>query len=219
LADEGNLIGKKLFKEFVNPETDRVLLHAGTTLNANNIKLIREAGWLDELAKCIDSRMRFMDLDGFEIDIPELPDIMKMFNIREPDAPTPQTKRRALVVDDAPFMRSLLIKLLLPGGFECHEAGTGREAIGLYAQIKPDVVTLDIAMPDIDGFATLQALRKLDPDAKVVMCTSSGHMDTVQNAIIHGAAGYLKKPISADALMNTMRDIGLPFPVAAAEQA
>ena len=210
MADEGSLIGKKTYKDFDHPETGRTVLPAGATISPAHIKSFKEQGWLEKLADCVDTRTRFKDLDGFEINIPELPDIMAMFNIRPPD-PVLETKRKALIVDDAPFMRALLIKLLTPGGFECHEAGTGREAIGKYAQLKPDLVTLDIAMPDIDGFATLQALRQLDPEAKVVMCTSSGHVDTVQKAIAHGASGYLRKPVTSEALQTTLREAGLPF--------
>jgi two-component system chemotaxis response regulator CheY len=194
-----------------------VLLPAGTVVTAQHIKNFKEAGLLTALAECVDNRTRFKDLDGFEIEIPELPDIMAMFNIKPATVNT--SKRTALVVDDAPFMRTLLVRLLTPGGFECHEAKTGREAIGKYAQIKPDVVTLDIAMPDIDGFATLQALRQLDPKARVVMCTSSGHLETVQKAIAAGASGYLRKPVTAEALMNTMAEVGLPFPAATQEGA
>ena len=214
MADEASLLGKKTFKEFVHPQTGRVLLPAGSTIAAANIKAFKEAGILDALSACIDWRTRFKDLDGFEIEIPELPDIMAMFNIRAVDTPKPQAKRKVLVVDDAPFMRTLLIKLLSPGSFECFEAGNGREAIGKYAQIKPDLVTLDIAMPDIDGFATLQALRQLDPKAKVIMCTSSGHMETVQKAISHGAAGYLRKPVTEEALLRALEDVGVPYAAA-----
>lgn len=214
MADEAQLLGKKIFRELVHPETGRTLLAAGSTITAAHLKNFKEGGLLDALAECIDTRTRFKDLDGFEIEIPELPDIMAMFNINAAQPAPATAKRKVLVVDDAPFMRSLLIKLLTAGGFECFEAGNGREAIGKYAQIKPDAVTLDINMPDVDGFATLQALRQLDPNAKVVMCTSSGHLETVQRAIAHGAAGYLKKPVTPEALMNAMRDVGLPFAAA-----
>jgi two-component system chemotaxis response regulator CheY len=213
LAEEAVVAGRKLFKPFVHPETGRVLLPAGSTLTPQNIKNFSDAGLLAALAPCIDTRTRFKDLDGFEIEIPELPDIIAMFNLKEPPGAAAQgPSRKALVVDDAPFMRTLLIKLLQPGGFECFEAANGREAIGKYAQIKPDVVTLDVNMPEIDGFATLQALRQLDPGAKIVMCTSSGHLETVQRAITAGASGYLKKPVTPEAVQNAMRDLGLPFP-------
>ncbi|MDB5101100.1 MAG: Response regulator [Cyanobacteria bacterium RYN_339] len=207
--------GRKLFKPFVHPETGRVLLPAGSTLTPQNIKNFQEAGLLAALGPCIDTRTRFKDLDGFEIEIPELPDIIAMFNLKDPPPEAGAiAKRKALVVDDAAFMRTLLIKLLQPGGFECFEAANGREAIGKYAQIKPDVVTLDVNMPEIDGFATLQALRQLDPAAKIVMCTSSGHLETVQRAISAGASGFLKKPVTPESLQNAMKELGLPFPAA-----
>lgn len=214
MAEEAVVAGKKLFKPFVHPQTGRVLLPAGSTLTAQNIKNFADAGLLADLAPCIDTRTRFKDLDGFEIEIPELPDIIAMFNLKDPAGAEPTVKRKALVVDDAPFMRTLLIKLLQPGGFECFEAANGREAIGKYAQIKPDVVTLDVNMPEIDGFATLQALRQLDPGAKIVMCTSSGHLETVQRAISAGASGYLKKPVTPEAVQNAMKELGMPFPAA-----
>lgn len=209
MADDALYLGKKTFKDYVHPQTGRVLIPAGATVSATHIKNLKEGNLLDGLSQCIDMRTRFKDLDGFEIEIPELPDIMAMFNVQPP--PAASTQRKVLVVDDAPFMRNLLIRLLEGGGFSCFEAGTGREAIGKYAQIKPDVVTLDINMPDIDGFATLQALRQLDPKACVIMCTSSGHIETVQRAITHGAAGYLRKPVTPEALNNALREIGLPF--------
>src|SRR5690606_33507932 len=79
-----------------------------------------------------------------------------------------------LVVDDAQFMRMRLKKLLTDGGHQVVEAGNGFEALEQYETHKPDVVLMDITMPDMDGLTALKEMKKQWPDAKVVMCSALG---------------------------------------------
>ncbi len=105
---------------------------------------------------------------------------------------------KALIVDDAAFMRAMLRKILIEAGYECDEAGNGREALVRYQDGRPDVVTMDITMPEMDGIAALKELKRLDPAARVIMCSAMGQETLVLDAIKAGAADFVVKPFKPD---------------------
>lgn len=115
--------------------------------------------------------------------------------------------RRILVVDDSKFMRMLLGDLLSKNGFEVLEAESGEEAVQVYLQEKPDLVTLDILMPGRDGIETVHDLRKEDPDARIVMVTALGMEDYIQRALDAGANGYILKPFSPERVLETLQKV------------
>src|SRR3712207_3022966 len=97
---------------------------------------------------------------------------------------------RVLVVDDAAFMRKMVTDALTKGGHEVvGEAGNGVEAIDRYRDLKPDLMTLDITMPEKDGLAALKEIMELDPSAKVVMCSALGQESKVPESKIGRASG------------------------------
>jgi two-component system chemotaxis response regulator CheY len=106
---------------------------------------------------------------------------------------------RVLVVDDAAFMRKMVSDALTAGGHEIvGEAGNGNEAFSQFQALKPDVMTLDITMPEKDGLAALKEILAFDPTAKVVMCSALGQESKVLEAIKGGAKDFVVKPFQAD---------------------
>jgi two-component system chemotaxis response regulator CheY len=102
---------------------------------------------------------------------------------------------RILVVDDAAFMRKMVSDALAKGGHEVvGEAGNGVEAISQFQALKPDLMTLDITMPEKDGLAALADIMTADPSAKVVMCSALGQESKVLEAIKLGAKDFVVKP-------------------------
>lgn len=107
-------------------------------------------------------------------------------------------KQRILIVDDAKFMRHMLKKVLLEAGFEvAGEATNGAEAVTLYPTLKPDLVTLDVVMPELNGLEALHQIRKIDANAKVVMVSAIDQRDSLLEAIRAGALDYIVKPFDA----------------------
>jgi two-component system chemotaxis response regulator CheY len=102
---------------------------------------------------------------------------------------------RVLVVDDAAFMRKLLTDALVSGGHEVvGEAGNGSEAVARYQELKPELTTLDITMPEMDGLTALAEIMAIDPGAKVVMCSALGQETKVLEAVKLGAKDFVVKP-------------------------
>jgi len=93
------------------------------------------------------------------------------------------------------------------GGHEIvGEAETGQTAIDLYEKVKPDLVILDILMPDMNGLEALKKIREIDPDARVLMCTASEQSSHVQEALSLGAKGYIVKPFTKDVILSTIEN-------------
>ena len=106
---------------------------------------------------------------------------------------------RVLVVDDAAFMRKMVSDALTKGGHEVvGEAGNGVEAVARYQELRPEVTTLDITMPEKDGLAALKEIIALDPAARVVMCSALGQESKVLESIKAGARDFVVKPFQAD---------------------
>ena len=112
---------------------------------------------------------------------------------------------RVLVVDDAAFMRKMVSDALAKGGHEVvGEAGNGVEAVSQYQALKPDLVTLDITMPEKDGLAALGEIVAADPSAKVVMCSALGQESKVLEAIKLGAKDFVVKPFQPDRVLSAI---------------
>lgn len=113
-----------------------------------------------------------------------------------------------LVVDDSLIMRRNITKIIESLGHRVvGEAKDGLEAITLYMRLKPDLVTMDITMPEMDGIDAVKELKKIDKDTKVIMVTSHGQEDMVITAIRAGASGYLLKPINIMKLRDSIRKV------------
>lgn len=113
-----------------------------------------------------------------------------------------------LVVDDSLIMRRNITKMIDSLGHRVvAEAKDGLEAMGLYAKLKPDLVTMDITMPEMDGITAVKELKKIDKNAKIIMVTSHGQEEMVIQAIRNGASGYLLKPINVTKLRDSIRKV------------
>ncbi|MEA2034663.1 MAG: response regulator [Euryarchaeota archaeon] len=115
---------------------------------------------------------------------------------------------RILVVDDTMFMRTLLKNILFSGSHDIiGEAENGEDAVEQYKKLKPDLVTMDIVMPKMNGIEALKAIKAFDPSAKVVMCTAVGQEQMVKLAIKTGARGYIIKPFQAPKVIEEVNNI------------
>ncbi len=115
---------------------------------------------------------------------------------------------RVLVVDDAMFMRNSLKIILERNDIEVvGMAGNGLEAISQYKALKPDVVTMDITMPEMDGLEALKEIIKLDKAAKVVMITAVGKEETVREAVVNGARNFIVKPFQEEKVITVMKKL------------
>ncbi|MCH7594417.1 MAG: response regulator, partial [Chloroflexi bacterium] len=103
-----------------------------------------------------------------------------------------------MVVDDAAFMRMRCRKLLTQSGYDVLEANTGAQAVEVYKECRPDMVLLDITMPDMDGLTALKEIRKIDPDAKVAMVTAMGQQSIVTEAVKPASRDFVIKPFEPD---------------------
>jgi two-component system, chemotaxis family, chemotaxis protein CheY len=101
---------------------------------------------------------------------------------------------RILIVDDAAFMRMMIKDILTKNGFEVvGEANDGAQAVEKYKDLNPDLVTMDITMPEMDGISALREIKKYDATAKVIMCSAMGQQAMVIDAIQAGAKELLKR--------------------------
>ncbi len=113
---------------------------------------------------------------------------------------------RILIVDDALFMRGVLKDMLVQRGYDVvGEAANGVEAIEKYRELRPDLVTLDITMPDMTGLAALKAIKDIDSDAKVIMCSAMGQNAMVMEALRNGALDFIIKPFKVSTVMEALR--------------
>ena len=119
-----------------------------------------------------------------------------------------ETVARVLVVDDAAFMRMRLTKLLKDHGHDVVEASNGREAVGRYVSDSPDVVLMDITMPEMDGIEALKSIRQEDPDACIVMCSALGQQSMVLEAMQAGARDFIVKPYEPNRVLQVVQKWG-----------
>lgn len=112
---------------------------------------------------------------------------------------------KILVVDDAAFMRMRLSSLLKQAGHQVVEAANGRQALEVYESENPDLVFMDITMPEMDGLEALKQLQARDPEARVVMCTALGQQSMVIEAVKSGAKDFIVKPFQPDRVVQAVQ--------------
>lgn len=115
---------------------------------------------------------------------------------------------RILLVDDAAFMRKVIKDTLTKSGYDdIHEAVDGADAVEKYEELHPDLVLMDITMPNMDGLEALKAIKKKDSGANVVMCSAMGQEAMVLDAVRSGAKDFIVKPFKADRVLKTVTSI------------
>lgn len=113
-----------------------------------------------------------------------------------------------LVCDDAVFMRTMLSDILQQAGFTVvGEAGTGAAAVERYKELRPDLVTMDIVMPDMGGIDAVREITAFDPNAKVVMCSAMGQQALVVDAIQAGAKDFVVKPFQPSRVLEAVERV------------
>ncbi|WLR52348.1 response regulator [Bacillus tianshenii] len=113
---------------------------------------------------------------------------------------------RILIVDDAAFMRMMIKDILSKNGFEVvDEAADGAQAVEKYKEHNPDLVTMDITMPEMDGITSLKEIKKINPEAKIIMCSAMGQQAMVIDAIQAGAKDFIVKPFQADRVLEAIK--------------
>ncbi|MCI8622833.1 MAG: response regulator [Provencibacterium sp.] len=116
--------------------------------------------------------------------------------------------KKIMLVDDAAFMRMTIKNCLTKAGYtNLIEAGDGQVAVDTYQNEHPDLVIMDITMPNMDGIQALQAIKAADPSAKVVMCSAMGQEAMVVEAIHLGALDFIVKPFKPDRILQTVTKI------------
>jgi two-component system chemotaxis response regulator CheY len=113
--------------------------------------------------------------------------------------------RTILVVDDAAFMRMMIRDILSKEGYTIHEAVNGRDAIEKHAELQPDLTTMDITMPELDGISALRLIREANPDARVLMVSAMGQQKMIVEALDAGALDFLVKPFQPTKVLETVK--------------
>ena len=114
-------------------------------------------------------------------------------------------QNRVLIVDDAAFMRMMLKDILTKNGFEVvGEAENGMIGVEKFRELKPDLVTMDITMPEMDGISAVKSIKKLDATARVVMCSAMGQQAMVIDAIQAGARDFIVKPFQPERVLEAV---------------
>jgi two-component system chemotaxis response regulator CheY len=113
---------------------------------------------------------------------------------------------QVMVVDDSMFMRKVIKTMIVKMGHTVScEASEGREAVTNYSKFRPDVVTLDITMPGMDGITALKEILAINPEAKIILCSAIHYQSLVIQALKDGACDFLDKPIQYEKLMKTIQ--------------
>jgi two-component system chemotaxis response regulator CheY len=114
---------------------------------------------------------------------------------------------KVLVVDDAEFLRVRISKMLVGDGYDVIEAENGLLALNAYKAQKPDVVLMDITMPEMDGLTALREILATDSSAKVIMLTALGQESVVLEAIKSGAKDFIVKPFERDRVIGALQKL------------
>ena len=116
--------------------------------------------------------------------------------------------KRVMVCDDAAFMRMMIKDILVKNGYEiAAEAENGLKAVERYPEAKPDLVLMDITMPEVDGIEAVRRIKALDPNANVIMCSAMGQQAMVIEAIQAGAKDFIVKPFQANRVLEAVRKV------------
>ncbi|MDZ4064638.1 MAG: response regulator [Coriobacteriia bacterium] len=113
--------------------------------------------------------------------------------------------RTILVVDDAAFMRMMIRDILAKEGYVIHEAVNGRDAVEKYGEVRPDLVTMDITMPEMNGLEALREIRSGDSSARVLMVSAMGQQKMIAEALESGAMDFLVKPFQPTKVLETVK--------------
>ena len=116
--------------------------------------------------------------------------------------------KNILICDDAAFMRMMIKDILTKNGYTvAGEAENGAKAVEKYTELKPDLVLMDITIPEMDGIQALKKIRELDPKASVIMCSAMGQQAMVIESIQSGAKDFIVKPFQADRVLEAVRKV------------
>ena len=116
--------------------------------------------------------------------------------------------KNILICDDAAFMRMMIKDILTKNGYNvAGEAENGAKAVEKYAELKPDLVLMDITMPEIDGIEALKKIKASDPSASVIMCSAMGQQAMVIESIQSGAKDFIVKPFQADRVIEAVQKV------------
>ena len=116
--------------------------------------------------------------------------------------------KNILICDDAAFMRMMIKDIRTKNGYNvAGEAENGAKAVEKYAELKPDLVLMDITMPEMDGIQALKAIKGSDPGATVIMCSAMGQQAMVIESIQSGAKDFIVKPFQADRVLEAVKKV------------
>lgn len=116
--------------------------------------------------------------------------------------------KNVLICDDAAFMRMMIKDILSKNGYTvAGEAENGAKAVEKYAEVKPDLVLMDITMPEMDGIQALKKIKASDPGAKIIMCSAMGQQAMVIESIQAGAKDFIVKPFQADRVLEAVKKV------------
>lgn len=115
---------------------------------------------------------------------------------------------KVLIVDDASFMRTMIKKILIENGFQVvGEACNGQDAYEKYIELKPDVVTMDITMPEVDGITSVKMIREYDKSANIIMCSAMGQQSMVKESLKAGAKDFVVKPFKEEKVLQAINNV------------
>lgn len=115
---------------------------------------------------------------------------------------------KIMICDDAAFMRMMIKDILTKNGYEiAAEAENGAVAVEKYSDAKPDLVLMDITMPDMDGIQALKKIKEIDPNANIIMCSAMGQQAMVIEAIQSGAKDFIVKPFQAERVLEAVKKV------------
>ena len=115
---------------------------------------------------------------------------------------------KIMICDDAAFMRMMIKDILTKNGYEiAAEAENGAAAVEKYPDAKPDLVLMDITMPDMDGIQALKKIKEIDPNANIIMCSAMGQQAMVIEAIQSGAKDFIVKPFQAERVLEAVKKV------------
>lgn len=114
---------------------------------------------------------------------------------------------KILIVDDATFMRTVLKNILVDEGHDIVEATNGIEAIEAFEKHSPDLITMDITMPEMDGIVALREIMRMDSNAKVCMVSAMGQEQVILESVKSGARDFIVKPFSPEDVLTKIRKL------------
>ena len=116
--------------------------------------------------------------------------------------------KNILICDDAAFMRMMIKDILTKNGYNvAGEAENGMKAVEKFKEVNPDLVLMDITMPEMDGIQALKEIKKLDGGAKVIMCSAMGQQGMVMDAVRSGAKDFIVKPFQAERVIEAVKKV------------